>query len=769
MSEFLPYSEQKNIIITDGTVTVENNALVYSDFNFRFTNSDIHSESFELIERLCSSEDLDFGDTTSSEMKFTFSGNAISLADLEGNRVTLNVYFYFDNDVTTLFKVGTYKVLSDKPTADRTKREIEAYDVLYDIINADVVTWWNGLTFPITAKNMLNSFMSHFNVTVDYPDTLINENVSIKKNVTPQKLSGKDVLHSLLEIFGCFGRIGRNGHFQLVYLEQSIMGLYPKITLYPSNDLYPRQPKGTSISESEYIPPCKYEDYMVQSIDKLEILKEDGTVGDTVGSGDNLYTMTGNFLLYDKTSSQLATIGSAILGKISELVYRPFETDAVGNLNINCGDAVMLSTTTQLIESYLVERHFKGIQAVRDTFISSGSFKREKDVNSIVSQLQQLNGTTHVLKNTSDELSSEITNLDSRESSHFSQTSSAISLKVSKGDVSSEISLENGQVTLSGNRLVVNSTNFQLDANGDATFSGNVTGATITGGTITQGTSTSDSYVNLSNGELSLGVLNGEHALLRGKKIELYKTSGNGDFTRVDSDGFSIRYGNSQSSTSTTYLTKTDGAINGKTILTTASAISGSQISGKVSSASSADIASGVSSHSVSSRDGLTASNSYEVVDQCIYIGGTWRATSVAYCDANYQPKSSDERIKEDIKDIDSKYLELLDKIKVKNFRFKTRKDENFRGLEHVGVIAQEVLQALEDSGIDVNDQNIVDYREVYTDETDLIDNGKVYGVNYNQLATLLIPAYQKLKAEHESLKSELSDLKSLLKDKGVI
>lgn len=54
-------------------------------------------------------------------------------------------------------------------------------------------------------------------------------------------------------------------------------------------------------------------------------------------------------------------------------------------------------------------------------------------------------------------------------------------MKVSKGTVSSEISLESGQVTISGNRLVVNSTNFKLDASGNATFSGTVKGATITG------------------------------------------------------------------------------------------------------------------------------------------------------------------------------------------------------------------------------------------------------------------------------------------------
>jgi len=59
-------------------------------------------------------------------------------------------------------------------------------------------------------------------------------------------------------------------------------------------------------------------------------------------------------------------------------------------------------------------------------------------------------------------------------------------------------------VTLSGNRLVVDSTNFQLDENGNATFSGDVTGATITGGTVT-GTTLSGGTITGS--EISVGVL----------------------------------------------------------------------------------------------------------------------------------------------------------------------------------------------------------------------------------------------------------------------
>ena len=80
-----------------------------------------------------------------------------------------------------------------------------------------------------------------------------------------------------------------------------------------------------------------------------------------------------------------------------------------------------------------------------------------------------------------DGLKVEVSDFEKNTNAKFEATDSKIDMKVSKGTVSSEISLESGQVTISGNRLVVNSTNFKLDASGNATFSGTVKGATITG------------------------------------------------------------------------------------------------------------------------------------------------------------------------------------------------------------------------------------------------------------------------------------------------
>lgn len=85
---------------------------------------------------------------------------------------------------------------------------------------------------------------------------------------------------------------------------------------------------------------------------------------------------------------------------------------------------------------------------------------------------------------TADSIETEVTRANKAEeqlSSKILQNAEQISIKVSKGDVSSEISTEAGQVRIMSNRLIVDSTNFKLDENGNAIFSGNITGAIITG------------------------------------------------------------------------------------------------------------------------------------------------------------------------------------------------------------------------------------------------------------------------------------------------
>ena len=103
-------------------------------------NSMIELDAFELDEMLCSEQELIFGSCEANCVKFT-------ARDMPGSIVgkTIRITETVDGNTDVPFSYGIYKVCSDVPSSDRAKREITAYDAMYDIINADAKSWYAGL------------------------------------------------------------------------------------------------------------------------------------------------------------------------------------------------------------------------------------------------------------------------------------------------------------------------------------------------------------------------------------------------------------------------------------------------------------------------------------------------------------------------------------------------------------------------------------------------------------------------------------------------
>jgi hypothetical protein len=397
------------------------------DKTTKITNVELHQEQFELTESICSESELTIGSCEAAVLKFTVSNIFLPMKDK-----MITVKTVIDNNTSNPFQIGRYKVYSDTPTADRTKRDIVAYDRLYDVINADVAEWYNTLLpekdSTTTMKAFRDSFFGYFGI--EQADAqLVNDDMKVEKTVEPEELSGATVLNCICEINGCFGHIGRDGRFHYIYLEQEIQGLYPRNNLYPADDLYPREPKSTRISKSLYIS-AQYEDFLVKTIDKLQIRKEEDDIGVIVGSGTNAYVIQDNFLVYGKGSEELTGIANNIYGKIRGIIYRPFSADCKGNPCIEVGDAVRLPTKYEIIESYVLKRTLKGIQALRDEYEATGEEYRSTQVNSVHKSIIQLKGKTNVLTRTIEETNSKITDVESGLSSEIKQTATDIRAEV---------------------------------------------------------------------------------------------------------------------------------------------------------------------------------------------------------------------------------------------------------------------------------------------------------------------------------------------------
>ena len=442
--------------------------IVSDDGKINITNTELHQEKFELTESLCSESELTFGACEAGMIKFTVSNVFLPM---KGKWLTAKMTL--DGHEDKPFQIGRYKVYSDTPTADRTCRDVVAYDALYDILSSDVTDWYNQIlpqkNSKVTLKQFRDSFFNHFGVEQEEV-SLVNDEMIIEKtvevtasssgssdtaetNTIGEAISGKEVLSCILEINGCMGNIGRVGKFRYVYLTQEMQGLYPANDLYPADDLYPRNPKSTSISKSQYIS-AQYEDYIVRTIDKLQIREKENDIGVIVGDGGNTYVIEGNFLVYGKGTKELNEIGEKTLSKIKGIIYRPFSADCKGNPCIEVGDAVRLTTKYELIETYILKRTLKGIQALRDDLEADGEEYRTSKVNGIQRSILQLKGKSNTLERSIDETKSTIVDVEKGLQSQITQTATEIRSEVKNNTdgLSSRITQTAESITAEVNR-----------------------------------------------------------------------------------------------------------------------------------------------------------------------------------------------------------------------------------------------------------------------------------------------------------------------------
>lgn len=454
-------------------------------------NSMREQDTFTLTETLNDGTELKFGSCMPNQISFT--GREVPIAT---KGMKLRVAETLEGNENDPFVYGTYTVQSDTPTADRTKRQIVAYDAMYDIINADVKSWYDGLTFPMTLKQFRDSFFMHLGIE-QKETSLVNDSMTVNKTlVTTQSddssvtaeatISGKTIIEAICEINGAFGNIGRGGRFEYVILKAITSALYPAEDLYPREDLFPSDANTESMN-GHYIT-FDYEAFQSQAITQLEIRADDSTAGAIVGTAGNNYTISGNFLISDKTGAEMKQIANNLLPVIAQAAYTPIKSsECVGNPCLELGDPIRFNTSREIVESYILQRTLTGVQSKRDSIVSTGTEKHTAQNQTTREMVESIKRRTHALEETADHMQSTYEDLEQQTSSKFEQTANSIAAEVNRAqkaegalDASLELKLgrdENDQVIsminasadqimLRGNRLIVECNNFELDGSG---------------------------------------------------------------------------------------------------------------------------------------------------------------------------------------------------------------------------------------------------------------------------------------------------------------
>lgn len=460
--------------------------------NQKIDNSMLEIGTFALEESLCSESELKFGACETNCVKFTARNTA-------GNIIgkTISIEETIDGDSQNPMPYGVFKVASDVPTADRTKRQITAYDAMYDIINTDVKSWYAGLSFPMTLKQFRDSFFAHLGIA-QVETSLINDSMTVNKTIVATQtddssvvteessISGKTVVTAICEINGCFGNINRNGKFEYVFLKAITSALYPREDLFPADNLFPSDANTESMT-GHYIT-FDYEDFQSKAITQLEIKTSNDNAGAIVGTAGNNYSITGNFLVSDKTGAELEQIANNLLPIMAQAAYTPIKScTCVGNPCLTLGEPIRFNTTREIVETYLLQRTLTGVQSKRDSISAQGTQTHSAKVNSIRDTIESVERRTGKLERNADHLQSTYEDLEEQTNTKFEQTTKSIVAEVNRAqkaegqlDASLELKLgrdENDQVisminasadqiVLRGNRLIVECNNFELDGSG---------------------------------------------------------------------------------------------------------------------------------------------------------------------------------------------------------------------------------------------------------------------------------------------------------------
>lgn len=460
--------------------------------NQKIDNSMLEIGTFALEESLCSESELKFGACEANCVKFTARNTA-------GNIIgkTISIEETIDGDSQNPMPYGVFKVASDVPTADRTKRQITAYDAMYDIVNTDVKSWYAGLSFPMTLRQFRDSFFAHLGIA-QVETSLVNDSMTVNKTIVATQtddssavteesaISGKTVVTAICEINGCFGNINREGKFEYVFLKAIISALYPAEDLFPADNVFPSDANTESMT-GHYIA-FDYEDFQSKEITQLEIKTSEDNAGAIVGTAGNNYSITGNFLVSDKTGAELEQIANNLLPIMAQAAYTPIKScTCVGNPCLTLGEPIRFNTTREIVETYLLQRTLTGVQSKRDSISAQGTQTRSAKVNSIRDTIESVERRTSKLERNADHLQSTYEDLEKQTSSKFEQTAKSISAEVDRaqkaeGELDASLELKLGrdendqvisminasadQIMLRGNRLIIESNNFQLNGNG---------------------------------------------------------------------------------------------------------------------------------------------------------------------------------------------------------------------------------------------------------------------------------------------------------------
>lgn len=373
---FLGTAVQKDLLITDGEVTVEDNEYTVTDETVLFETQDFETEAFELYQSVNSSEQITWGSCETGKVSFIVRKRYID--SIIGTK--LKVYIIPDHDASKMLQLGVFKVAEDKQSDNYNRHSITAYDAMYDVLNANVTDWYDDILQDeesyCTLGDLWYTFLNQFGLESADGDNYFNDDLIIRRTIEKDRISGAEIIKAICELNGAFGVITNEGKFRF-------KGLRPDI--FHSLDTY-------ELDVPQYMD-ISFEDTPFRPIKKVKVITDKGnaTSTQTATGKYNTYTIAYNPLIADYSGAELQDLANGMCELLGNHSYIPCTITALGNPVMEVGDNMIVWTKYGYgIMTYIFERRLRGIQALRDTYTTSGSEYLTERLNDSASQYSQL-------------------------------------------------------------------------------------------------------------------------------------------------------------------------------------------------------------------------------------------------------------------------------------------------------------------------------------------------------------------------------------------
>lgn len=388
-----------------------------------YSNADLLSEEFSTDESICEDSTIDFGTCNSDCVKFRLGTISKNLKD-----EYITIKFILNGDTNNPFTLGKYRVFSDEISDDKEYKDITAYDDLYYISQLNVKEWYDAVFASaerVTIKDFRDSFFTFLKTKglqcEQEETTLINDNMQIIKGFDGDSLTGGTVIKAICEFSAKFGHIGRDGNFKYISLGTT---------------------SAKSVNYTQYVE-CYPSDYTTDVIDCVQLKYSDDSAYAQQGTGENVYSITGNFLLFGMSETDLNIACRRIYEAVNKITYTPMKTLTIinGNPCLEVGDMITVTTTESTFTTYVLSRTLSGIRGLGDSVVANGTKRIGNKTTSVSEQLKQINGKTRTIKNTVEQIQVEFKDLKTSIEDNYSTTEQVKTLiDLSATEIKTEVS-----------------------------------------------------------------------------------------------------------------------------------------------------------------------------------------------------------------------------------------------------------------------------------------------------------------------------------------